>query len=85
MTPSVSSIEKWILQKIHASISRPAIRLALGRGPEVGPTDIEPVASVFISNWNMLTRLLLNPEVGTPSKTLHLLDCKLEVPKNASS
>lgn len=64
MTPSVSSIEEWILQKIHTSIGRPPIRLALGRGPEVGPTDTEPVASVLISDWSTLIRLLLNPEIG---------------------
>ena len=63
-TPSVSAIEKWILQKIYASIGRPPIRLALGRGPEVGPTNAEPVASVLISDWRTLTRLLLNPEIG---------------------
>ncbi len=63
-TPSVSAIEKWILQKIYASIGRPPIRLALGRGPEVGPTNAEPVASVLISDWSTLTRLLLNPEIG---------------------
>jgi cyclopropane-fatty-acyl-phospholipid synthase len=63
-TPSVSSIEKWILQKIYASIGRPPIRLALGRGAEVGPTNSEPVASVLISDWSVLTRLLLNPEIG---------------------
>jgi len=64
MTPSVSSVEKRILEKIYASIGRPPIRLALGRGPEVGPTDTEPVASVLISDWSALTRLLLNPEIG---------------------
>jgi cyclopropane-fatty-acyl-phospholipid synthase len=63
-TPSVSSIEKWILEKVYASIGRPPIRLALGRGPEVGPTNSEPVASVLISDWSVLTRLLLNPEIG---------------------
>jgi cyclopropane-fatty-acyl-phospholipid synthase len=63
-TPSVSSIEKWILQKIYASIGCPPIRLALGRGAEVVPTDSEPVASVFISDWSVLTRMLLNPEIG---------------------
>jgi cyclopropane-fatty-acyl-phospholipid synthase len=63
-TPSVSSIEKWILQKIHTAIGRPPIRLALGRGPEVGPTDAEPVTSVLISDWSTLPRMLLNPEIG---------------------
>ena len=62
-TPSVSSIEKWVLRKIHASIGSPPIRLALGRGAEVVPTNSEPVASVLISDWSTLTRLLLNPEV----------------------
>jgi len=61
---SVSSIEKWILQKIYTSIGRPPIRLALERGSEVGPTDAEPVASVLISDWSTFTRLLLNPEIG---------------------
>jgi len=61
MTPSVSSIEKWILQKIYTSIGRPPIRLALGRGPEIVPTHTEPIASVRISDWSTLTRLLLNP------------------------
>jgi cyclopropane-fatty-acyl-phospholipid synthase len=64
MTPSVSSIEKWILQKIYASIGRPPIRIALGCGPEIGPTDTEPLASVLISDWRTLTRLLSNPEIG---------------------
>jgi len=64
MTPSVASLEKWILRKIYASIGCPPIRLALGRGPEVGPIDTEPVASVLISDWSTLTRLLLNPEIG---------------------
>jgi cyclopropane-fatty-acyl-phospholipid synthase len=64
MTPSVSSIEQWILQKIYASIGRPPIRIELGSGPEVGPTNTEPVASVLISDSSMLTRLLLNPEIG---------------------
>jgi cyclopropane-fatty-acyl-phospholipid synthase len=63
-TPSVSSIEKWLLQKIYASIGHPPIRLALGRGAEVVPTNSEPVASVLISDWKVLTRLLLNPEIG---------------------
>ena len=62
--PSVSSIEKWILQKIHTAIGRPPICLALGRGPEVGPTDAEPVTSVLISDWSTLPRMLLNPEIG---------------------
>ena len=64
LTPSVSCIEKWILKKIHTSIGCPPIRLALGRGPEVGPTATEPVASVLISDWSTLARLLLNPEIG---------------------
>ena len=63
-TPSVSSIEKWVLQKINTSIGCPPIRLALGRGPEVIPTNTEPVASVLISDWSTLARLLLNPEIG---------------------
>ncbi len=63
-TPSVSSIEKWILQKIYASIGRPPIRIALGRGAEVGPANSEPVASVLISDRSTLSRLLLNPEIG---------------------
>lgn len=64
MTPNTSSLEKWILRKIHASIGCPPIRLALGRGPEVRPTGAEPVASVLISDWSTLARLLLNPEIG---------------------
>jgi cyclopropane-fatty-acyl-phospholipid synthase len=64
MTPSVYSVEKWILQKIYTSIGRPPIRLALGRGAEVRPTDTEPVASVLISDRTTLARLLLNPEIG---------------------
>lgn len=64
MTPGASFIEKWILQKIYTSIGCPSIRLALGRGEEVAPTDTEPVASVLISDWSTLFRLLLNPEIG---------------------
>src|SRR5579862_4048850 len=64
MTSSVSSMEKWILQKIYASIGRPPIRIALGRGPEIGPIDTEPVASVLIRDFSTLARLLVNPEIG---------------------
>ena len=64
MTPNTSSLEKWILRKIHESIGCPPIRLALGRGPEVMPAGAEPVASVLISDWSALARLLLNPEIG---------------------
>ena len=63
-TPSFSSIEKWILQRIHAAIGHPPIRLALGRGPEILLADIEPLASVLISDWSTLARLVLNPEIG---------------------
>ncbi|MBZ5699782.1 MAG: cyclopropane-fatty-acyl-phospholipid synthase family protein [Acidobacteriia bacterium] len=63
-TPTFSSIEKWILQRIHATIGRPPIRLALGRGPELLPAGIEPLASVLISDWRTLARLAFNPEIG---------------------
>src|SRR5579872_583246 len=63
MTPSTSSMGKWLLRKIHTSIGRPPIQLALGRGPEVGPTDTEPLASVLISDWSTLVRLLLSPSM----------------------
>ena len=58
------SIEKWILQRIHAAIGHPPIRLALGRGPEILPAGIEPLASVLISDRSTLARLVLNPEIG---------------------
>ncbi|MGH9681292.1 MAG: hypothetical protein ACRD4Y_15200, partial [Candidatus Acidiferrales bacterium] len=63
-TANVSSLEKWILRNIYASIGRPPIRLGLRRGLEVGPTDVEPVADVLISDWSTLLRLLLDPEIG---------------------
>ena len=44
--PAFPSIEKWVPQKIHAAIGNPPIRLALGRGPEILPAGIEPLASV---------------------------------------
>jgi cyclopropane-fatty-acyl-phospholipid synthase len=64
ITPSFSSIEKWILQRIHTSIGQPAIRLALGRGAEIVPQGIEPLASVLISDRKTLARLVFNPEIG---------------------
>ena len=60
--PAFSSIEKWILQRIHAAIGHPPIRLALGRGPEILPADIEPLASVLISDRSTLARFS-NPEI----------------------
>ncbi len=62
-TASFSSIEKRILRRIHTSIGQPPIRLALGRGAEIVPPGIEPLASVLISDCRTLARLVLNPEI----------------------
>jgi cyclopropane-fatty-acyl-phospholipid synthase len=63
-TQVFSSIDKWILESIHAAIGRPPIRLALGRGLEILPAGIEPLASVLISDRSTLARLVLDPEIG---------------------
>jgi hypothetical protein len=43
--PRSSWIERWLLQRIGNSFS---IRVLLGSGEQVSPSETEPIASVFI-------------------------------------
>ncbi len=59
-----SSIEKWLLQRIYRTVGRPPIRLVLGDGEEISPSDTVPVASAIIRDRATLAKLVLNPEIG---------------------
>ena len=54
----------WLLRKIYRSVGRPPIRLTLGNGVEVSPSDASPVANFHIRDRGTLFKMVLDPEVG---------------------
>lgn len=59
-----SRLDHWLLEKIHRSVGRPAIRLALANGPEVSPENARAVATVRIRNRKTLFELIFDPDSG---------------------
>ena len=59
--PRSSWIERWLLQRIGNSFP---IRVRLGSGEQVSPSETEPIASVFIPDWQTLASVVLNPEIA---------------------
>lgn len=59
-----SRFDQWLLQKIHHSVGWPPIRLMLGNGVEVSPTEALPVATIVIRDRRTLLDLILDPEAG---------------------
>ena len=62
-TGMFSSVERWLLKKLYASVGSPPVRIALAGGPEVGPEEAAPVADLIIRDWVTLARIVLNPEL----------------------
>jgi cyclopropane-fatty-acyl-phospholipid synthase len=60
----ISRVDEWLLRKVYESVGRPAIRLALGSGAAVSPTDASPIAKMIIEDRKTLLRLILDPEMG---------------------
>lgn len=58
-----SSAERWLLNKLYDATGRPPVRMALAKGPAVGPEDGAAVASLEIRDRRTLARIVLNPEV----------------------
>jgi len=60
-----SSIEKWLMKKIHRWLGETPVRVILGKNKEeVAPTATAPVASVIVRDRRTLAKLILNPEIG---------------------
>src|SRR2546422_8413314 len=59
-----SSIDKWLLQRVHDATGGAQIRLALNNGNGFSPPRAAPVASVLIFDRRTLARLFFDPEVG---------------------
>src|SRR2546428_10946833 len=59
-----SSIDKWLLQRVHDATGGAQIRLALNNGNGFSPPRAAPVASVLICDRRTLARLFFEPEVG---------------------
>ena len=59
-----SSIDKWLLQRVHDATGGAQIRLALNNGNGFSPPRAAPVASVLICDRRTLARLFFDPEVG---------------------
>ncbi len=57
-------IDEWLLQKIYQSVGQPPIGLTLKAGPEISPTNIQPVAEITIRDRRTLLDLILDPDVG---------------------
>src|SRR5437879_9948219 len=66
MRPSLifSSIDKWLLRRVHDATGGAQIRLALNNGNGFSPPRAAPVASVLICDRRTLARLFFDPEVG---------------------
>ncbi len=59
--PRCSRIERRLLQRIGNSVP---IRFLLGNGERVSRSESEPIASVFVPDWQTLAGVVLNPEIG---------------------
>src|SRR5438445_11513919 len=59
-----SSIDKWLLRRVHDATGGAQIRLALNNGNGFSPPRAAPVASVLICDRRTLARLFFDPEVG---------------------
>ncbi len=64
ISPSLTSIEKWLLHKIHHSIGRAPVRLILGKDEGSAPSRTAPLTHVVIRDRRTLAKLVLNPEIG---------------------
>jgi cyclopropane-fatty-acyl-phospholipid synthase len=60
----VSSVDAWVLGKIHQALGRPPIRLSAGTGAVFSPATTPPLAELAISDRATLWRLILDPEVA---------------------
>lgn len=60
----LSWVDRWQLQKIYESVGCPPIRLKLGSGVEVCPTNATPLATIVIEDRKILLRLMCDPEAG---------------------
>src|SRR5690348_8366415 len=63
-TRMFSSVDSWLLKKLYAAAGSPPVRIALKKGPAVGPKNASPVAGLVIPNRASLMRIVLNPEVA---------------------
>ena len=59
-----SSIDKWLLRRIHDATGGAQVRLALKNGDGFSPPRAAPLASVLICDRRTLARLFFDPEVG---------------------
>jgi cyclopropane-fatty-acyl-phospholipid synthase len=59
-----AAIDQRLLRRIYQSVGCPPIRLRLGNGVEVSPTDATPLATIVIEDRKILLRLVLDPEAG---------------------
>jgi cyclopropane-fatty-acyl-phospholipid synthase len=60
----ISRVDEWLLRRVYKSVGRPPIRLALGNGAAVSPSDASPIAHLVIEDRKTLLRLMLDPEMG---------------------
>jgi cyclopropane-fatty-acyl-phospholipid synthase len=58
------AIDEWLLRRIYQAVGCPSIRLKLGNGVEVSPTETAPLATLVIEDRKTLLRLVLDAEVG---------------------
>jgi cyclopropane-fatty-acyl-phospholipid synthase len=58
------AIDEWLLRRIYQAVGCPPIRLKLGSGVEVSPSEPTPLATLAIEDRKTLLRLVLDPEVG---------------------
>jgi cyclopropane-fatty-acyl-phospholipid synthase len=59
-----SSVDQWVLSKIHKALGRPPIRLRTASGAEISSTHTPPLGQIVISDRATLGRLILDPEVA---------------------
>jgi cyclopropane-fatty-acyl-phospholipid synthase len=64
MSPSFSSIDHWLLQRVLRAIQNPPLRLVLGDAEAVAPGHKEIIGTVAISDRRTLVELALSPEIG---------------------
>jgi cyclopropane-fatty-acyl-phospholipid synthase len=60
----ISRVDEWLLRKVYKSVGRPPIRLALGNGAAVSPSDASLIAHLVIEDRKTLLCLMLDPEMG---------------------
>jgi cyclopropane-fatty-acyl-phospholipid synthase len=63
-TSHVSTINRWLAQKLYRSIGEPDIRLVVGESAPFPADAGDDATTVRIDGWGTLGLLALNPEVG---------------------